>query len=217
MPRSTWRAPLAAVVLSSCLPFGLGTGAEGSEDTFRRSSLDAYTAYTERGADWRIQDGSLIGRGPAIQSVLVRDGFRMRDGWVEAVSARADDGGLVLRFRGPEDYYLLTFRDDAAPSPRGRENLAVYHRVRGAYRQLWVRDVPWPRGAERTIRFEADDTVLRVHFAGEVVGELKPARAVNDPSPHFGPGGIGVRHYGADASWVTRFEAFRWRSADPRR
>jgi hypothetical protein len=186
-----------------------------SEDTFDQNSLASYTPYTDNEFNWRIQDGALIGTGPADQSVLIRNGETMTDGSVDAISSRADDGGLVLRFRGPDDYYLLAFRDDAAPWPRGMYNLALYHHVSGEYREIAHFDVVWPRGTLHEVSFQASGAVLQVWFDNQPVGSVTPSPELNDPAPYVGPGGFGVRHYGADPSWITRFESFRWHSADP--
>jgi hypothetical protein len=40
--------------------------------------------------------------------------------------------------------------------------------------------------------------------------ELLPSPAINDPAPYTGSGGMGLRHYGADATWITSFNTFRW-------
>lgn len=138
----------------------------------------------------------------------------MTDGWVEAVSQRADDGGLVLRYLSGSDYYLLAFRDDQAPAPRGAYNLAIYHHFGWEYRELWHGDVRWPRGSSHAIRLAAEGRRLRAYFDGELAGEVTLAREANDPVPYFGRGGIGVRSYGLDSSWVTTFAAFRWRGVD---
>jgi hypothetical protein len=181
-----------------------------TEDSFDTNSLPSYERHSDGGDDWKILNGTLVGSGPAIQSVLVRNGVSMTDGWVEAVSSRADDGGLVLRFEDGANYYLLTFRDDAAPAPRGDENLAVYHHIGDEYDQMWVKDVRWTRGSPHTIRFEAEGGLLRVYFDGVQQVELMPDPEINDPAPYTGAGGLGVRHYGDDSGWITVFDAVRW-------
>jgi hypothetical protein len=197
--------------------FPRGAPAGRGEDTFDRNTLARYTGYTDGGEHWRVLGGSLVGTGPAVQSVLVRNGREMADGWVEAVSPRADDGGLVLRFASPRDYYLLAFRDDAAPPPRGEHNLALYHHVGTAYHELWHADVRWRRGTTHTVRFEARGPRLRAYFDGALAGEVTPSPAANDPAPSEAPGGFGVRSYGADTGWVNKFAVFRWRGRAPAR
>lgn len=138
----------AALALASCKS---STGSsDASGDSFSSNTLAQYTGYGDGGANWSITGGQLVGTGPANQSVLVRNGVRFTDGWVEAVSPGADDGGLVLRFQSGSDYYLLAFRDDAAPDPRGTYNLAMYHRNGADYDQMWVGNVVWPRGTVHT-------------------------------------------------------------------
>ncbi|HET7234628.1 MAG TPA: hypothetical protein VFJ16_31740 [Longimicrobium sp.] len=184
--------------------------AGGGEDDFGGNSLKRYRQQSDGGSHWAILDGTLVGTGPAIQSILVRRDARFADGWVETVSSRADDGGLVLRARDNGDYYLLAFRDDQAPPPRGEMNLALYHHVGSEYRELWNRDVPWPRGSRHTIRLEAEGRWLRVYWDHELRGEVLASGRVNDPAPYTGPGGAGLRHYGEDARWITSFDSFRW-------
>ncbi|HEX6751722.1 MAG TPA: hypothetical protein VF092_30795 [Longimicrobium sp.] len=185
-------------------------GAARGEDGFDGRDLSGYSAYSDGDATWELQGGWLVATGPADQSVLVRHGVELADGWVQTLSDCADDGGLVLRFRDASDYYLLAFRDDAAPAPRGEKNLAIYHVLRGEYRELWSGNVLWPRGTPHTIAFQAAGPVLRAVFDGKVAGEVTPAAAENDPRPYHGWGRVGLRHYGENAAWVTRFAAFRW-------
>ena len=168
------------------------------------TALGDYTAYSDDGIAWRLGDG-ISGEGYADQSVLVRSGATMGDGWVEASTSHADDGGLVLRFQDNANYYLLAIRDDAGPEPRGAENLAVYRRDGGVFRELWTADVAWPRGERRTVRFEAEGSLLNVYLDGELVG------SVVDSAP-LPAGGFGLRHYGGSQEWTTRFDAFRWRA-----
>jgi hypothetical protein len=211
MTRSATGVAAALAALAACSHSnGPGPVSGRYEDRFDTNSLTSYATYSDQGASWVISGGALFGVGPAIQSVLIRRGLTRPDAWVETVSARADDGGLVLRFQDPLHYYLLAFRDDAAPSPRGRENLAVYHHVGLAYHQLWTGNVKWTRGTAHTIRFQAAGDRLRVYYDGALAVELLPSPAINDPAPYTGSGGMGLRHYGTDATWITSFNTFRW-------
>lgn len=180
------------------------------EDDFTRNSLARYQQQSDGGSRWTIVGGTLVGIGPAIQSVLLRKDARFADGWVETVSSRADDGGLVLRAQENGDYYLLAFRDDAAPAQRGSMNLAVYHHVGTAYHEMWTMDVPWPRGSPHTIRFQATGERLRVYWDGELRGDFPVSPRVNDHRPYTGAGLAGLRHYGDTAEWITSFNVFRW-------
>lgn len=177
-------------------------------DTFSTNSLDAYdlVGIGEPGS-WQIGGGVLTAAGPADQNVLVRKDDRFGNGYVEAISSRADDGGLVLRFTSESSYYLLAFRDDEAPSPRNLMNLAIYRRANSEFRELATRDIIWPRGASRTIRFEAEGETLRGYVNGamviEVTGEVMLA-----------PGRFGVRHFGYDAGWITTFDRMSWFDAE---
>jgi hypothetical protein len=184
-------------------------------DPFDRDDLaSSYDAYADAGNPrWVIANGRLEGVGPANQAVLIRKGVSFKDGWVEAQSTRADDGGLVLRFQNPNDYYLLAFRDDSAPSPRGTLNLAMYHHTGGQYNEMWREDVYWPRGTRHTIRFEAKADTMRAWFDGQMRGEIELSFLRNDFLPYLGPGGVGVRQYGGDSTWISTFDSFRWHGA----
>jgi len=207
-------ATIAAVLLAlAACKSSTTPDRRSGEDTFDANSLSSYSKYSDGGYSWAIDGGTLIGTGPANQAVLTRVTVQTADGWVETVSSRADDGGLILRFQDQAHYYLLAFRDDASPSPRGTENLAVYHHVGFEYRQLWVKNVDFARGTPHTIRFEAAGANLRVYFDGVQQVDLTPSPLINDPAPFTGSGGLGVRYYGDDASWITRFDTFRWHTA----
>jgi len=115
-------------------------------------------------------------------------------------------GGLVLRFSDNENYYLLAIRDDQAPFPRSRDNLEIYRRTgegQGGFVSLWRMDVSWPRGILHQVRFEISDDNLRVYFDDNQVASLSDVM-------HLSGGGIGVRHYGNDASWITRYRRLSW-------
>lgn len=207
----------AAAALPACSGSSTAPDPNRGSDSFSANTLPSYAAYSDGSQNWTVTGGELVGTGPANQSVLVRPEVGFADGWVEAVSPRADDGGLVLRFASPTNYYLLAFRDDSAESPRDFDNLAVYHHSGGAYNQMWTRNVAWPRGTPHTIRFEAAGATLRVYFDGQLQGEMTPGPTINDPDPYLGSGAAGVRHFGFNAGWVTRFSDFTWHGMDAER
>ena len=186
-------------------PPPVGPQPQQGEDTFSTNSLNRYDAHGARPSTWEIQSGTLSASGYALQSVLIRKDVSMADGWVETTSSRADDGGLVMGFQDNENYYLLAFRDDSAPAPRGWRNLALYKR-RGPseFTEVWTLDIVWPRGTPRTFRLELDDARLRVFVDGSVVGTW-----IDDLEAPL-TGGIGVRHYGDNDAWEARFEVLRW-------
>ncbi|WP_331053787.1 hypothetical protein [Longimicrobium sp.] len=174
------------------------------EDKFDRDSRAEYTVYGVM-EHWAVERGALTGFGPAHHEVLIRTGPAFADGWVETSTKQADDGGLVLRFADNGNYYLLGFRDDDAPEPRGERNLQIYRNVNGTFMEVATADVVWPRGTQHTVRFEAQGPVLRAYLDGRLQASW------TDLSPPLPAGGFGVRHYGADDAWTTRFDLFRWR------
>jgi hypothetical protein len=199
--------PLILALLVSACGDGTGSGDDFREDRFADGALSAYTLYSDGGNPWSVSGGTLRGNGLALQSVLVRKGDVIRDGWVEAVADSMDDGGLVLRFSGPNRYYVLAMRDDAAPFPFPLTNLQIYEKSgpgQAGFREVWTYDATWPRGASRTVRFESAGDSLRVYLNGTRVGSVAaPAR------PEDGTG-FGVRHYGDAPFWITRYRRLRW-------
>jgi hypothetical protein len=120
-----------------------------------------------------------------------------------------DDGGLVLRFSDNEHYYVLAIRDDQAPPPRNFDNLEIYRRTgagQAGFVSLWRMDVIWPRGTTHRVRFEVAADSIRVFLDGQRVG------AIRDTAQLTG-GGIGVRHYGNTASWMSRYRHLSWGQA----
>jgi hypothetical protein len=177
-----------------------------TEDTFAALPLSRYSAYSDKGYPWAVGPASLQGNGVGLQSVLIRKSVFLDDGWVETVIDSADDGGLVLRFSDNENYYLLAIRDDRAPFPRNIDNLQIYRRSgtgQGGFVSLWRTDVTWPRGIPHRIRFEAKRDQLMVYFDGHRLAEISDTQ-------HLHGRGIGVRHYGNSAAWITRYRRLSW-------
>lgn len=207
MKRQAFLSAIALLQLAAC-----GDATEPTrkvaEDTFQEGALAQYTAYSDGGNPWSLGTGVLRGDGLGLQSVLIRNGASVRDGWVETVADSVDDGGLVLRFSDKENYYLLAIRDDMAPFPFGRDNLEIYQKSgpgQAGFRSLWVQNINWPRGELRTIRFEAVGDSLKVHVNGSRVGALHSGSTM--------PGtGFGLRHYGGSQGWITRYRVLRWAS-----
>lgn len=202
---------LAALFLAGCNGGSTDPGTDPEpqpvqgQDDFSSNSLGQYDRFAVgTQGTWNVAGGVLTATGPAIQSVLVRQGTSFADGYAETVSSRADDGGLVLRFTSESSYYLLAFRDDSAPGPFGTFNLAVYRRFGERFEEIARENINWPRGTSRTIRFGVAGGVLRVHVDGQLVGE------VTDPSP-LPAGRVGLRQYGDTNGWITLFDSLRWR------
>lgn len=174
-------------------------------DGFGTNSLDVYEVVTDGGSGWSIDNGELIGTGPATHSLLLWNGYSFVDGWVEAESRRADDAGLVLRLVDRQNYHVLVFRDDGAPGGLGTQNLAIMRRSGGTFTTLWSGDVAWPRNTVHRVRFEAAGSRLIAYFDGAAQGE------VTDAATAQVGGRYGLRHNGADAAWVSTFDLFRWK------
>jgi hypothetical protein len=173
-------------------------------DGFGSNTLDVYTVVSSGGNGWSIDGGELIGTGPVTHSLLLWNGIAFDDGWVEAESRRADDAGLVLRWVDNLNYYVLAFRDDGAPGALGTKNLEIMKRTGGTFQSLWSKDVTWPRNTMHKVRFEAAGGRLIAYFDGTAQGEVTDAVTAGIP------GQFGLRHHGADATWVSTFDVFRW-------
>jgi hypothetical protein len=137
-----------------------------------------------------------------VQSVAIRKGVTMEDGWVETETDQAADGGLVLRFESEGNYYLLAIRDD---SRFGWANLEVYRAWDGEFQRLALPvDLPFPPGARKTIRFEARGNVLTAYLDGVLVLQ------VTDDT--YTSGGFGLRHDNTrgEKGITSRFDLLRW-------
>jgi hypothetical protein len=197
-------APTAALLLALAACDHPNDPRVEATDGFGSNTLDVYTVVSSGGNGWSIANGELIGTGPATHSLLLWNGIAFDDGWVEAESRRADDGGLVLRFVDNANYYVLAFRDDGAPGALGTKNLEIMRRSGGNFQSLASADVAWPRNSLHKVRFQAAGTKLTMYFDGVAKGE------VTDNATAGVPGGFGPRHNGADATWVSTFDVFRW-------
>jgi hypothetical protein len=141
-----------------------------AEDLFNTNTPGLYTQYSDIAASWSVAGGVMTASGPGKQSHLIRNDLLFRDGWVEAEMDRADEGGLVLRFRDAGNLYLLAIRDDG--SLLGTRNLELFKRVNGQFQLIqYGRDISWPRGTVKTVRFEVVGSRLRGYVDGVVVIE----------------------------------------------
>lgn len=195
-------ASLSALSLAAC-----ATATEGSrvrEDSFDNVTLRDYVIHNSPTA-WAVANGHLVGGPGAEQSVVIRKGSVMRDGWVETETDWASDGGLVLRFQGPDHYYLLAIRDDTY---FGWANLEVYRALPGnVFERLDMpKDVSFPRGKRARVRFEASGNRLRAYLNNEVVLQV-----VDDT---YATGGFGLRHDNTRGipNLTSRFDLLRWQS-----
>jgi len=174
-------------------------------DGFGANTLDVYTVSSDAGNGWDIVNGELVGTGPATNSNLLWNGVAFGEGFVEAESRRADDGGLILKWISDSTYYRLAIRDDSTKIGQPTQNLALVHRSFGVETTLATKDVAWPRGTLHTVRFETVGAKFIAYFDGVVQFEVTEGAGATVP------GRFGLRHNGADASWVTRYDTFRWK------
>lgn len=175
------------------------------EDLFNSGTLTQYRQYADVPASWTAGQGVATAQGTGAQSVLIRNDVALRDGWVEAEMDRADEGGLVLRFRDQSNYYLLALRDDG--SLLGSRNLELFRRTAGQWHLLaYGRDIAWPRGTVKKIRFEAAGSRLRAYADGSLLVEVTDATIAV-------PGQIGMRYNDVPESFGTdqaRYLTLRW-------
>lgn len=202
--KRTYFAPTAALLLAlAACDSPTSSRLEGT-DGFGDNTLDVYSVVADAGNGWAIANGELTGTGPVTNSLLLWNSLEITDGWVEAESLRADDGGLVMKMIDINNYLMLAFRDDGAPGALGAQNLALIRRSGGVYSTLLTKDVAWPRGSRHTVRLETAGTKLIVYFDGASVGEVPDAA-----TPGIA-GRVGMRHNGTDATWISTFDIFRW-------
>ena len=172
---------------------------------FTSGDLANFTIYNTPGA-WSINNGHLVASNAARQSVAVRAGVVMGDGWVETETSRMADGGLALRVQNASNYYFLAIRDDGH---YGHANLEIYRVQSGVQTRLGtVADISFPVGTKKRFRFEATGTTLKAYVDGSVV------RQVTDAT--FSSGGLGVRANNSTSldlqSW---FSVLRWTAVNP--
>lgn len=173
-------------------------------DGFGTNTLDVYSVAADSGNGWSINNGELIGTGPARRSSLLWNGVAIADGWVEAESRRAEDAGLVLHWIDLSNYYLLSFRDDSTKTGAPTQNLALIRRTGGTFTTLQTKDVNWVRGTMHTVRFEVAGSTFTVSFDGTA------QFSVTEGAGAAVPGRFGLHHHGTDNSWVSTFDTFRW-------
>lgn len=171
-------------------------------DDFDANTLGSYTAHAGAGT-WAISNGVLTGSGASGNALLTRNGVSLADGWVETLTNHAEDAGLVLRLQGDGRYYLLAIRDDVWPYPYAGRNLELF-RMGGVFAvPLRQYGLAWAPGTWPTIRFQAVGSTLSVYVDGRLIFTAEDAGIP-------GPGGLGVRHRGADAASTNRFLSLRW-------
>lgn len=95
MKRQAFLSMLILLELAAC---GSATEprTDAAEDVFAEGTLAKYTVYSAGGNPWSVGAGALRGNGFGLQSVLIRNGISIRDGWIETVADSVDDGGVVL-------------------------------------------------------------------------------------------------------------------------
>lgn len=168
-------------------------------DLFDTNSLANYTASHDTAATWAIADGKLSATG-GLQSLQLRTGVSFADGYCETVSSHADDAGLILRFQDNSNYYLCAIRDDSSAS--AARNVEIFKRQGGTFTGLVFVDVPWARGTEKRVRFEALGDRLYVYIDGVAVIDHKDTT--------FAAAGLcGMRIGGSTANY-NYFNEFRW-------
>jgi hypothetical protein len=176
-------------------------GPVAGTDTFAAHALDRYTIHGSSEA-WFVRDGFLNAGTLAAQSVVIRDSLSIADGWVETETDRVTDGGLVLRFAGNGDYYLLPIRDD---TQYGYANLEIYRAAGNEFTTIGgPLDVSFPPGVRRTIRFQAVGATLTAYLDGA------PVLQASDHA--YAAGGFGLRHDNTRGlpGVVSRFDVLRW-------
>ena len=193
----------ASVALAGCSHGGTGSS-ERRLDTFDNvRALRNYTIYNTPEA-WSLLGGYLKGSPAAVQSVVIRNGATIANGYVETETEteQVGDGGLVLRFVSSGNYYLLAIRDD---SVLGHANLEMYVAAGGSFTTIaGPVNLNFPAGTRKSVRFEASGTSLRGYVDDTLVLQAADAR--------YSSGGFGLRHDNTRrfGSLESRFDLLRW-------
>jgi hypothetical protein len=199
--RSLLTCSLSTLALAGCS--FLGGDPVVHTDPFTQNTLDRYVIHNTPQA-WSIRDGYLTADTAARQSVVIRAGEVMSNGWVETETDSTGDGGLVLRFSNGGDYYLMAVRDD---SHFGWANVELYRAEDGEFTVIaGPLDVLFPVGERNIFRFEASGSQLTGYMNGVPV-----IRAVDTA---YTVGGFGLRHDNTRV-WpgvTSRFDLLRWRT-----
>lgn len=200
--RSLLFCAFSVLALPGCSSF-LGSDPVVHTDPFTRTTLDRYVIHNTPQA-WSVRDGYLVADTAARQSVVIRAGQVMSNGWVETETDSAVDGGLVLRFSAGGNYYLMAVRDD---SYFGWANVELYRAKGGEFTRIAdPQDVPFPVGERNTFRFEASGSQLTGYMNGVAV--------IHAVDTAYTSGGFGLRHDNT-RMWpgiTSRFDLLRWRS-----
>jgi hypothetical protein len=178
-------------------------GSAVAVDNFDGTSLASYTFYNTTSA-WSMSGGYLNASTAARQSVGIRNGATIANGYVETVTDQASDGGLVLRFQSSGNYYLMAIRDD---SRFGHANVEIYRASGGSFTRLaGPVDLSFVRGGSKTFRFEASGSTLKAYMDGNVVLQATDGT--------YTSGGFGVRHDNSrgETGITSRFDLLRWTS-----
>ncbi|HEX8904436.1 MAG TPA: hypothetical protein VF771_06325 [Longimicrobiaceae bacterium] len=174
---------------------------------FPSGDLANFTIYNSASA-WSIQNGYLTAGSNVLQSIALRNGVTVSDGWVETETDQALDGGLVLRSQNNAgNHYLLAIRDDGRYSAA---NLQIYKAVNGTYTALTGQiDKSFARGTNHKIRFEASGTTLKAYWDGTLVATVTDAT--------FSSGLIGLRANNQNSGTTnqTRYAVLRWNAVNP--
>lgn len=176
--------------------FTLGSGT----DTFLTGALSSYTLHNTTGA-WSVVSGQLVADSSARQSVAVRTGLTIANGYVQTETSQSPDGGLVLRFLDKDNYYLLAIRDD---SKYDYANIQISKFVNGVASDLSDQyDIDWPANTTKTVKFEASGTTLKAYVDNTLIVQ------VVDPS--FPSGGAGLRgNSGSGLNLVSKYNELVW-------
>jgi hypothetical protein len=183
-------------------PLSVGAGGRGAVHSFDDGPAGAVpegfvSARTGPGNDgtWRVHDDPTAPSRPRVLAqtstdstegrfpMAVATGDRYEDLELsvrfKSVSGRVDQaGGLVFRYQGPNDYYLV--RANAL-----EDNVRLYHVVRGFRTQLSGKDVPVSRGSWHTLKVVCVDSRIEAYFDGQRVID-------HDDTTFRGAGLVGV-------------------------
>lgn len=177
-----------------------GTSSAYYTDPFNDNTIPSHTRYNVTGT-WSVSSGQLVADSSAKQSLIIRNGLTIGNGFVETTTSQSPDGGLVMRLQNSGDYYLLAIRDD---SRYGHANIQIYRFDSGVETDLsGQEDISWPANTSKTVRFEASGSTLSAYVDGTLITQVTDAT--------YSSGSVGLRHNSASGQNLTaKYDLFRW-------
>jgi len=179
---------------------GLRIGTGGVSDNFAVPDAWNYTNFYAAVATFAFTSGLVTANGSGgSQAILVRNDVLLADGVVAATATQCNDGGLVMRAKDLNTYYLLVVHDSAYAV--GTPNrMVLFKNIAGTFTSLGTAVISFTRGTSHTFSLSVTGASLVAKFDG-VTGITVTDSSIS------GAGMVGLRHNDTVAS---KFQSFQW-------